>query len=226
MTAPTSTMPTTQASCSDLTSVFIPRPHLPTFSLHFNGTQWVFHTVLDSTSLKQQQLSTSSPPLDPEDSSPPFEEETGDGPQLVTAPHSDIEEHTSPSSSESMRNYSNFILCMKLVDLPVHHPKPCHTDLLYGNISSEDFASVHLGVIPSFLSMAEGSFKNISSQSVSRMTESLYKVFDDKAPFLVKHPHPNSVVIAASQVQSRTKQVPIPPSKEGRKLDSVGVQNI
>ncbi|KAJ7317190.1 hypothetical protein JRQ81_003352 [Phrynocephalus forsythii] len=52
--------------------------------------------------------------------------------------------------------------------------------------------------------------------------ESLYKVHDDKATYLNKHPPQNSVVVAASQVQSRTKQTPVPPSKEGWKLDAMG----
>ncbi|KAJ7324502.1 hypothetical protein JRQ81_017522 [Phrynocephalus forsythii] len=47
-------------------------------------------------------------------------------------------------------------------------------------------------------------------------------VHNDNATFLFKHPHPNSVIVVVSQVHSKNKQVPIPPSKEGRKLDTLG----
>ncbi|KAJ7344336.1 hypothetical protein JRQ81_000286, partial [Phrynocephalus forsythii] len=138
-------------------------------------------------------------------------------PYFVTTSDSDVEEHMPPSSSEPMRNYSNFILHMaKSIDLLFHHPKLCHTDHPHGKISSDNSTPVHLGVIPSFLSMAEESFK-ISPQPVSRRIESLCE-----APFLSKHPHPNSVVVTASQGHLHTKQMPISPSKEGRKLDSLG----
>ncbi|KAJ7317420.1 hypothetical protein JRQ81_003582 [Phrynocephalus forsythii] len=45
--------------------------------------------------------------------------------------------------------------------------------------------------------------------------------FYPKASFLQKHPTPTSIVVAEFQVQSCTRQIPVPPSKERRKLDAV-----
>ncbi|KAJ7331968.1 hypothetical protein JRQ81_014148 [Phrynocephalus forsythii] len=81
----------------------------------------------------------------------------------ATSPDSDVGERSPPSSSEAMQNYLNFVLQMaKSIDLPTHHPKPRHTDHIFGRISTEDASPVHLTMFPLFLSMAEKSFKKIS----------------------------------------------------------------
>ncbi|KAJ7308477.1 hypothetical protein JRQ81_009028 [Phrynocephalus forsythii] len=107
----------------------------------------------------------------------------------------------------------------KTTDLPIHQPKPKRVCHIFGRIASEETAPGHLTLIPSFLMMVEDSFQAVSSTSVSRKLESLY---DDKAPYLDKHLAPNSVVVASSQVQSHSKQTPVPPSKEGRQIDTIG----
>ncbi|KAJ7341950.1 hypothetical protein JRQ81_008013, partial [Phrynocephalus forsythii] len=64
------------------------------------------------------------------------------------------------------------------------------------------------------------SFKKIGNFLSQGKIETQYKVHEEKARFLSKHPQPNSVVVASSEVQCRAKQVPIPPSKESRKVDT------
>ncbi|KAJ7342034.1 hypothetical protein JRQ81_008429, partial [Phrynocephalus forsythii] len=101
---------------------------------------------------------------------------------------------------------------------------PQYLDHLFDQISSDSSSLAHLGILPSILDMAKDSLKKIPSSSKSRRIESLYRVFDEAAPFLAKHPSPNSLVISASQMNSKSKVLTVPPSKEGRKVDSMARQ--
>ncbi|KAJ7324743.1 hypothetical protein JRQ81_017763 [Phrynocephalus forsythii] len=202
-------------------SASIPVPPIPAFSLRFYGKRWSIHSS-DSSKLDHPSNPSSSE-LSSDSDFTDDESISSDSKQLVTMPDSETEERSPPSSSEAISNYTDFVARMaKTINLPIHHPRPRHTCHIFGKISSDQSAPIHLTIIPSFTSMAEEAFKTIGSMAVSRKIEALYKVHDEKATYLTKHPQPNSVVVASSQIQSRTKQVPIPPSKEGHKLDTVG----
>ncbi|KAJ7313417.1 hypothetical protein JRQ81_004768 [Phrynocephalus forsythii] len=101
-------------------------PLLPKFSLKFDGSQWLLQW--DSASHISRTQTTSSPDTDLASSSGSEGEAEGDSACYVTIPDSDVEECSPPSSSEAMQNYSDFVLRMaKSINLPMHHPKPCHT---------------------------------------------------------------------------------------------------
>ncbi|KAJ7329484.1 hypothetical protein JRQ81_015658 [Phrynocephalus forsythii] len=110
------------------------------------------------------------------------------------------------------------------LNIPIHYPDPQYSDHLFDQISSDSSSPAHLGILPSILDMAKDSFKKIPSSSKSRRIESLYRVFDEAAPSLAKHPSPNSLVISASQMNSKSKVLTVPPSNEGRKVDSMAHQ--
>ncbi|KAJ7338424.1 hypothetical protein JRQ81_012070 [Phrynocephalus forsythii] len=182
-------------------------PPIPAFSLKFDGRQW---SIQSAESTEVGKIPSDFPSTSSEESEQSDLKSKASGSvRLVTLPESEVEERSPPSSSESMRNYTAFLVRMaKTIDLPIHQPKPKRVCHIFGRIASDETALVHLTLIPSFLTMVENSFQSLSATSVSRRLESLYRVHDDKVPYLDKHPAPNSVVVASSQ--------------KGRKLDTMG----
>ncbi|KAJ7304165.1 hypothetical protein JRQ81_011695 [Phrynocephalus forsythii] len=179
--------------------------------LRFDGHQWFISQMVP---FQPGNLSASSSESDRDN----------DGrSQVTSAPQSDVGKPRPSSMAEKIKNYSDFIIRMaKSLNVPTHRPALQHSDHLFDKISPDFTAPVHLSVIPSFLSMAKETLQELSSPSTSSRFESFYRVHDEGAPFLLKRPHPNSVIVAVSQMQSSNKRVHIPPSKEGRKLDSMG----
>ncbi|XP_044297954.1 uncharacterized protein LOC123029266 [Varanus komodoensis] len=113
-------------------------------------------------------------------------------------------------------------LMSRLVRLPEieasQQPGPS-TDHFFDVVRGEQSAAIVLPLITTlWQAMVQPWDQPAQPQATAHRYEAMYRVLEDDIPFLIHHPHPNSVVVESFQGREPREHI-APCDKEGRKID-------
>ncbi|KAJ7338320.1 hypothetical protein JRQ81_011288 [Phrynocephalus forsythii] len=140
------------------------------------------------------------------------------------SPPSDLDSSQPTSLEDDTKLYSQSIRKVaKVMGLEVQLPDMDDQCKFFGHLNKNWPPPLRLAVIPSLLQRSKAMFAKPSSVALMpRRVDNLYKVHGDDALFLSKHPHPNSLIVNASQNRSKSTSSTTPSNKEAKKLDVIG----
>ncbi|XP_078245250.1 uncharacterized protein LOC144587803 [Pogona vitticeps] len=128
------------------------------------------------------------------------------------------------SPSEDFSSYSQMLARLaKALKLRMDEPPPPEEDLIFGDINKERSPPPSLSYLPALLSIIKDFWEHPSSSvPLPKRTENMYRINDEDAKFLLKHPIPNSLIVESSCSKPSGRAHVVPTNKEGRKLEMLG----